>query len=258
MLFTLGAFAGESIPTSVKFKEGNFFAITTQFDNQLLDNFTEKLLNYEDDELLIYFDTPGGSVIALSRMAVLMKSSDVKFTCVASFAASAGFMLFEHCTTRLLLSDGILMSHNWSGGFQGEAPRIMSLFNVIQDIVDTLEDTIVSKLNVDKKEYASLINSNLWMTTTLATKYGAIDGVVNKISCDSELIKKRLPVIAYTYRGIKTLYRSGCPLIQKLYQRRSNQNNDIYFKTNMTLFNASQRSYKPEQANWIYMGNKRK
>ena len=88
--------------------------------------------------MYIYFDTPGGDVISLSRMVRLMKGSDIKFTCVAAFAASAGFMLFQHCDKRLLLSDGILMSHNWAGGFQDEAPRLLSLFNVYQSLVSTM------------------------------------------------------------------------------------------------------------------------
>ena len=90
LIFSLGTFAeGKDLPKSVTFEEGNFFAITTSFNQSLLDDFTEKVLNHDSDELFIYFDTPGGSVIALSRMARIMKGSDIKFTCITNFAASA-------------------------------------------------------------------------------------------------------------------------------------------------------------------------
>ena len=39
MLFSLGSFAAEKLPTEVKFEEGNFFAVTQQFNQTLLDNF---------------------------------------------------------------------------------------------------------------------------------------------------------------------------------------------------------------------------
>ena len=256
LVFSLSTFAGSNIPTSIKLEKDNFFAITSQFDGTLLDNFTEKVLAYDKKEMYIYFDTPGGSVIALSRMARIMKGSDIKFTCIASFAASAGFMLFQHCQNRLLLSDGVLMSHNWAGGFRDEAPRILTMFNTIQSIVDVLEAVAIKKMTVDAKEYARLINSNLWMTSTLATKYKAIDGVINNVSCSSDIIKQRVRTTYRSFFGRSgVIYKSGCPLIQKVY-KKSNSRNDTYVEASKTLFELSQENYKLENANWIYTGSK--
>ena len=259
MLFSVGTYASPEpvVPTSINFEKDNFFAITTQFDNRLLNDFTEKVLTYEGDELYIYFDTPGGSVVALSRMARLMKGSKIKFTCVANFAASAGFMLFQHCNNRLLLSDGILMSHNWAGGFRGEAPRILTLFNTIQSLVDTLEAIAIENMTVDAKEYAALINNNLWMTSTLATKYAAIDAVINNVSCSSELLEERNPIYVRSFfGGGSTVYKSGCPLVQTVYKKIKNKNSDVYIRTNETLFNTAQKNYVMEMGNWIYTGKK--
>ena len=96
MIMSLGSFAANSVPTSVSLEKGNFFPITSSFNGTLLDNFTEKVFGYDGKELIIYFDTPGGSVIALSRMARIMKGSDIKFTCIANFAASAGLTAGAH------------------------------------------------------------------------------------------------------------------------------------------------------------------
>lgn len=259
MIFSLGAFANQT-PTEVNLKEGNFFAITSSFDQRLLDNFTEKVLNYSGDELYIYFNTPGGSVIALSRMARLMKSSNIKFTCVANFAASAGFMLFQHCDKRILLSDGVLMSHNWSGGFQGEGPRILTMFNTIQSLIDTLEAVAIEKMNVDRDQYLALINNNLWMTEKLATKYAAIDEVSDRISCSKKLVRKKV-LIGYTRAGFfgpgKAVYKSGCPLIQKVYAKVVNENGVQYIgMKNTNTFKEAQTNYVLEDANWIYLGKK--
>lgn len=262
MLFSLGTYANPepilpTVPTAVNFEEGNFFAITSPFNNTLLNKFTEKILAYDKDELYIYFDTPGGSVIALSRMARLMKGSNIKFTCVANFAASAGFMLFQHCNNRLLLSDGILMSHNWAGSFRNEAPRILTLFNTIQNLVGTLEAVAIEKMNVNSTEYATLINSNLWMTSVLATKYEAIDGVIDAVTCSAKLLEQRNPIYSRGFfGGGSTIYKSGCPLVQTVYKKLRNKNTDTYIETDETLFTQSQSNYVMETANWIYMGKK--
>jgi ATP-dependent protease ClpP protease subunit len=258
MTLSLGSFASEQ--TEIVYDTDNHFAITSAFNQRLLDNFTEKVLTYKDPEMFIHFDTPGGSVIALSKMARIMKSSGIKFTCVASFAASAGFMLFEHCNKRLLLSDGILMSHNWSGGFRGEAPRILTMFYTIQSIVDTLEDTVLSKMNTDKAKYYELINKNLWMTSALATTYAAIDGIAPRVTCSDDLIEERKSVRTFSlFGGGRTVYKSGCPLIQKTYtKRKSSSNKDIYLETQYSLFDIAQSEYKLENANMFYTGMKLK
>ena len=259
MLFSLGTYANPEpvVPTEINFEEGNFFEITSQFNGTLLNKFAEKVLTYEGDELYIYFDTPGGSVIALSRMARLMKGSKIKFTCIANFAASAGFMLFQHCDNRLLLSDGILMSHNWAGSFRDEAPRILTFFNTITNLVGTLEAVVIEKLNINAAEYATLINSNLWMTSVLATKYNAIDGVINAVSCSSKLLEQRNPVYYRSFfGGSGTYYKSGCPLVQTVYKKIRNKNTDTYIETDRMLFTQSQSNYVMESANWIYMGKR--
>ena len=260
LMFSMGTYANETLPTSINFEKGNFFSITTQFNQSLLDKFTEKVLGYDGKELYIYFNTPGGSVVALSRMARLMKGSDIKFTCIANFAASAGFMLFQHCDNRLSFSDGVIMSHNWAGGFRDEAPRNLTMFNTIQSLIDTMEAVAISKMNIDAKEYARLINNNLWMPIQLATKYDAIDGVLDKVTCDRALINQRIRVPSYSYYGRRNgdRYISGCPLIEKVYRKVNKNNNDVYIevKDMPTKFKMAQKNYKFGQANWIYMVSK--
>lgn len=260
LLMTFTSFAETKLPTEIVFEEGNHFAITGAFNGKLLDDFSEKVLNYEGDEIYLYFDSPGGSVLALSRMARIMKSSKIKFTCVANFAASAGFMLFQHCDNRIMLSDGIIMSHNWAGGFQDEGPRILTLFNAVQSLVDTLEAVAIEKMNVDKKEYAALINNNLWMPVGLATKYGAIDGVLDNVRCSKDLIEKRVQ-IGYIREGFygpaSPLYKSGCPMVQKVYKKVTNERGVEYIGLEgNSLFDQAQNNYVLENANWFYSGKK--
>lgn len=259
LLLLLGlsnSFASDYQHSSVKFKKGNFFAITSQFNRKLFDDFNEKVLTYKRKKMYIYIDSPGGSVIALSHMARIMKSSNIKFVCVASFAASAAFILFQHCHERLILSSGVLMSHNWSGTFSDEAPRILTLYNTVQSLVDTLEEVVINKMSVNKTKYAALINDNLWMPAGLSERYNAVDAVVDQVTCSKSLIRKRIRT-QFSFGG-KTVYKSGCPLIQKAYLKKSYKNKTVKFiESNITLFELSQRTYQVSTANLIYTGLKR-
>lgn len=251
LMFSVTSFGAVEIPESIKFEKGNFFPIVTGFNSKLLNDFTEKVLAYKDKEMLIYFNSPGGSVVALSRMARVMKSSGIKFTCVANYAASAGFMLFQHCDKRLLLSDGILMSHNWAGGFRDEGPRILTLYNAIQSLVDRLEKVVIEKMNVNAEEYAALINNNLWMPDSLAIKYAAIDGIVDKVTCSDGLLKKRI-FLGSDFGA--SYFTSGCPLINKIY-RKVGRDEYVHASEMPSLFKLAQKTYVEEQANMIYLGN---
>jgi ATP-dependent protease ClpP protease subunit len=247
--------------SSYVFSEGNFFPITTEFSRSLAANFTEKILSHQGKELLLYFNSPGGSVIALSNMVRVMKSSNIKFTCIANFAASAAFMLFEHCDNRILLSDGVLMSHNWSGGFAGEAPRILTLFNTVQSIVDDLEAVVINKMSLDNEEYKKLINNNLWMPRSLALKYNAINSVNNNITCQRQLIDKKILLgyfkISFFSDETVAVYRSACPIIQKLYVKNSSGNEISFIQIPTDEVTLAQETYEPVEANLIYMGKRR-
>ena len=204
----------------IKLEVGNFFPVTTRFNQKLLDDFTEKVMLHDSkDPLYIYFDSPGGSVFAVSRMIGILKSSDIKTICVARYAASAAFMLFEYCHARYILPDGILMSHNWAGTFSNEAPRIKTLFEVVDRIVENIDKPIAKRMKLDFKEYKRLINNNLWMDVQYAEKYNAIDGVVHKLTCSKSLLKKRIKSTTRGYFRSKITYKSGCPLITKTYNK---------------------------------------
>jgi ATP-dependent protease ClpP protease subunit len=218
-IFTVLSFSVSAIEKAppIKFTSNNYFAVTSTFNETLLEDFTKKLLTYDKPELYIYFDSPGGSVFAVTRMISLMKMSDIKFTCVARFAASAAFTMFQQCNKRYLLNDGILMSHNAAGGFQGEFPRIESIFNAINDIVIDAEKETAEKLKMKFEDYKIAINNNLWLSKVSAPKYNAIDGIAEKITCTkksiNEEVKRNVTTCGFFSCTTETIFYSACPLL---------------------------------------------
>ena len=201
----------------VELKGNNFFPITTEFTEILLEDFIKKTISYKGKELYVYIDSPGGSVLAMSRMIGIMESSPIKFICVARFAASAAFNVFQYCDKRYMLYDGILMSHNASGTFSGELPRIDSLLKSFKLLVQRVERGVARKLKLEYKDYKALINKNFWLVYPQALEYNATDGIAS-ITCSGELlrklVKKTMEICSIFGCKKRTLIFSACPLIK--------------------------------------------
>ncbi|NVM34015.1 MAG: ATP-dependent Clp protease proteolytic subunit [Candidatus Lokiarchaeota archaeon] len=235
ILINFGAFANNK-DVNVKLENNNFFAVTDVFTEQLVESFTRKVMTYDKDRLIVYIDSPGGSVFAMARIIGIMKSSKIKFTCVARFAASAAFAMFQACHDRLLLYDGIIMQHNASGFFRDEFPRIMSLFNAINDIVIDVEHMTSKRLKMEYKDYKVAINNNLWLSRVTAPKYNAIDAVIKTIGCDKDLIEKTVikPQRKCGWFDCITEYKkfSGCPLLAEPLPENKKDDDDLLWKHN--------------------------
>lgn len=175
------------VKRQIVLQEGKFFNISDVFTDVIADDFTRFMLTTNEKEVYIFINSPGGEVIAMSRMIGILRASKVKTICVAQFAASAAFMFFENCTERLMTFDGVIMSHNAAGGFQDEFPRIESLFSTLRDLVDNHEKVVARRMKLDFKEYKRLINNNLWMTIQHAFNLHATDGITT-VTCPKSLV----------------------------------------------------------------------
>lgn len=154
----------------IQFAGENFFAVTSGFNEGLLDEFARKVMTYEDKKMYVYFDSPGGSVFSLARMRGIMRASDIQFICIARFAASAAFSLFQGCTKRYMLPDGIIMQHNASGGFFGELVRIRQRILVFQSILDRMEAYDAKRMGMSIKAFKAKINKEFWLDIDRAKK----------------------------------------------------------------------------------------
>ena len=230
--------------------DDNFFAVPEQFSETLLEKFNKKVMTYDGKEMYIYLDSPGCSVFAMSRIIGIMKASDIKFICVARFAASAAFAMLQQCDKRYMLYDGIIMQHNASGGFRGEFPRIYSLLNAINDLVEDVEKNSARRMKMKLKDYKIAINNNLWLSRATAPKYNAIDAIINNIKCSPELVKK---VVARVQRRCSffscTVTQnkfSGCPLLMQPIPKKDDSKETIEWTEDI---NTNIKDFM-----WIYRG----
>lgn len=218
LLFSFSVSATEKIHDVIKFSGNDFFAITTEYNDAVGDKFIEKVLTFKGDKLYIYFDSPGGSIFPMLRMIETMRvEKHIRFICVARMAASAAFMTFQHCNERYLLPDGILMSHNAAGGFQGELPRVRTMLNVIEGLLEPVERRVARKLKMSFRDYKEAINNNMWLNSLTAGH--AIDRIITGVSCTKEtvetMVKSTETVRTIFGESTTEVTKTACPIFNK-------------------------------------------
>jgi ATP-dependent protease ClpP protease subunit len=197
----------------------------------MANEFMERVFSSKKKELLIYIHSGGGSVFSMNRIISTMRASGKTFTCIARFAASAAFMIFEHCDNRYVMEDSILMSHNASGGFYGEFPRIRTQLTLWEKIVEKSERTIAKKMGMKYEDYKTEINKEMWMEYTTALQRKAADVLVGAY-CTKATVEKLITKSVETC-GLfecKTDYVtvSACPLISEPKSKASSEENNGY------------------------------
>lgn len=206
--------------TKIVLSEANHFAVKSEFDETLLDNFAKKVYGSKEKTLYVYFDSPGGSVVSLARMLGVMKkaqASGTKFVCVTRFAASAAFLLFQQCDERLMFEDGILMAHDASASFRGEMHRVEKKVKLVNELMKLVSMPAATKMGLSYEDYRNLTVSELWLTSLSAFEYKAADNTIVDVACDADLLSKtkEISVTFFTLfgAGSSKVKVSACPLL---------------------------------------------
>jgi ATP-dependent protease ClpP protease subunit len=76
----------------------NTAVLDTEVSGQSITNLIRTIEGLADPEVILFLNSPGGSVIAGNNLIAYMEGSGKRFTCVAYFAASMAFAIFQACT----------------------------------------------------------------------------------------------------------------------------------------------------------------
>ena len=98
----------------IKLDKNNFITLRGKITDQLSSDIIRKLNKYSFQELYLYITSPGGSVInglqIIDQIKVL-NERNIKTICIADFAASMAFAIFQSCHTRYITLSSIVMQH---------------------------------------------------------------------------------------------------------------------------------------------------
>lgn len=143
--------------------------------------------------LKLFLNTPGGSVQSGLELDEALNGMGCQVDTITLFAASMGFQIAQNLGERLILKNGVLMSHRAKGGFEGEfggqAPsQIESRFALWKSRLDELDSKTVARTGGKQTmaSYQKQYASEMWLTGQQSVDQGYADRVI-KVRCDSSL-----------------------------------------------------------------------
>ena len=219
LLFTLFAFAIPSFtyanPTSdIQLTEKNHVVVRGQVTGESVSKWILELNNIKDKDVIVYINSPGGSVLAgmtFVEQIKQMSKSGKNVVCVADVAASMAFIILQSCPTRYVTSASILMQHQMSLRLGGQIENVKTYLNFLDTIEDDLNNMQAAKMQLDPEVFQKLIAHDLWLSGSGIMKYNAADKMIH-VSCDSLLLTKVHTEEIDTFFGKIVLTYSKCPL----------------------------------------------
>ena len=181
-----------SQPLVLKFNTTNNILLKGEINEESSSKFIydfNLIPNKNKNNTIVYLNTPGGSV--QHGMKIVAEVEKYNLSCVAESAYSMGFIIFQACKNRYILSHGKLMQHQMALGIMDQKSRIESYL----DFINQLEREII-------ENQAKRINK-----------------IVN-VECSEALTRKTETISSggyiYTY--------SKCPLISNYIKREKDKN----------------------------------
>ena len=192
----------------------NFVALRGPVTSTSIAELIANLLDKTADERYIYLHTNGGNVDAGMKLINVIRDLemiDIKVNCIADTAISMGFVIFQACTHRYVLSYSTLMQHQMSlrgvGGKLLELNSYMSHINTIEDKLNKMQAT---RINISLTEFEAKINNDWWLTSDESLEYNVADELTS-IKC---MFPKEKEVIEInTLFGDVVLTYMKCPQV---------------------------------------------
>ena len=143
--------------------------------------------------IYLFLNTPGGNIQAGLEMIEMLNGLGRPVHTVTLFAASMGFQIVQNLGDRLILKNGVLMSHHaagqFSGYFGGQSPsQLDSRTKIWLDRIREMDEQTVKRTNGKQtyESYTKEYDHELWLTGTDSVKQGYADKIVT-VKCDSSL-----------------------------------------------------------------------
>lgn len=197
---------------SIVLSPASFIRFTEEVHEISASRFIKDFLSQQNQEIVIFIDSPGGNVLDGLRMIEAVRSAktvrpDLKVKCVVNSAASMAFYFLQlACDERLVTETAVLMQHQAQIGVQGPVRQLDSKFNLIHAITDWLDKQSAKRLELTVQELREKISNDWWLIGANAVKEKVADKVVS-VTCSAELMSA--PPVEETKKAACPLVYSG-------------------------------------------------
>jgi ATP-dependent Clp protease protease subunit len=162
--------------TIIHLTNDNFVSLRGPVTSQSIAELTSNLLDKTDNERYIYINTNGGNVDAgmhLINVIQDLQNNNINVNCIADTAISMGFVIFQSCSKRYVLSYSTLMQHQMSlGGMKGKLLELNSYMNHVNKMEDIINKMQANRINITQKDFEEKINNDWWLTSKESIEFG--------------------------------------------------------------------------------------
>jgi ATP-dependent Clp protease protease subunit len=198
----------------IELTNDNFVSLRGPVTSTSIAELITHLIEKTSDIRYIYLNTNGGSVTAgLKLINVIndLENIGVEVNCIADTAISMGFVIFQSCTNRYVLSHSTLMQHQMSlNGVGGKLLEINSYMSYINNIEDELNGLQAERINISQTEFENKISNDWWLTTSEAIRLNVADKII-QIKCNFKN-EKEFVIINSIFGDIELIYMK-CPQV---------------------------------------------
>ena len=194
--------------------ENNSISLRGPVEETSVDKIIDKIFSSKNKSLIFYIDSPGGDVDAGIKLVQAMRGSGKKFICIANFAASMAFSIFQQCDKRFILESSTLMQHLGSANISGSVNHMTSTMDLLHNIFTYLNELDSKRIGMSREDFYELIRDDWWVFGQDNITSNTADEIV-EVRCDQSLTTKReIEEVDIAFFNIKAiLVYSGCPMV---------------------------------------------
>lgn len=180
------------------FSKNNTISINQEIDSQTVADWTIQVRKLDaigpaSAPIHLAMYTPGGEIESGVAFIESLKGTRRPIDTVTIFAASMGFQIVQNLGNRMILKNGILMSHHARGQVEGDfggvrPSQLDSRYNFWLDRLQELDQTTVDRTKGKQTmdSYTKQYDHEMWLTGQKSVNSGYADKVVIA-SCDNTL-----------------------------------------------------------------------
>lgn len=200
---------------SVEYDLGNTVTIRGPIDGSSVSKAVEQIALSKSDEVFLFIQSPGGSVIDGMTLVNFIRSTEKKVVCVADVAISMAFVIFQACDERLTTANSITMQHHASfGAGQNESPNVVSFVKFLIGMGVELDTKQAARIGISLEQFRKNIDRDWWLFGDAIPKANVSDRVVTAV-CTRKLLESEVNETLSLMGGLITLsvVWNGCPEI---------------------------------------------
>ena len=212
-----GAAGKEGVPL-IGLTERNVITLRGRIDGTSTAQLVKAFNTYEEEKVYLYITSPGGSVMEglhIIDQIDTLAARGIAVYCIADFAASMAFAIFQACPTRYTTSASILMQHQMSlHGVKGNLYNVENYLDFVRGADTRLDQRQATRLNLTLDAFQQKIMNDWWVSGADILEYGASDAQV-RVHCQPGLVHRKDRVnIEALFFEVELIF-SQCPLVRE-------------------------------------------